>query len=334
MKAYYLLLALLVPGLGIAQSSNQNNEAEQIIITKKGAAGDKMNIIVDGDKITINGQPVDDSKNAPITVKRRKIKDMDVFNDDVQIRRGRPFYAPDNNFQMQAPNKAMLGVVTQKQEDGVEIVNVNEESAAEKAGLKAGDIITKIDGKTISAPDELSAAIKDKNPGDKVSITYKRAGKTYTTTATLTKWEAPKGMDFNMGNDAGNMPMYLDELLRQMPNRVPNGQNNNRNFRFYGTPQRNFNTAGPKIGIRVQEMEKGDGVKVIDVEKNSPADKNGVKTGDIIKEINGNSIKSPGDASRELRNNRGASLDLKITRNGKTQTINILQESKIKTADL
>lgn len=334
MKAYYILLALLVPGLGFAQSSNQNGEAEQIIITKKGAADGKMNIIVDGDKVTVNGQPIDDNKDAPITVKRRKIKDMDVFNDDLQIRRGRSFSVPGNNFQMQAPNKAMLGVVTQKQEDGVAVVNVNEESAAEKAGLKAGDIITKIDGKIISAPDELSAAIKDKNPGDKVSITYKRDGKTNTATASLTKWEAPKGMDFNMGGDAGNMPMDLNELFRQMPNMAPDGRNNNRNFRFYSTPQRNFNTAGPKIGIRVQELEKGDGVKVIDVENNSSAEKSGVKTGDIIKEINGNSIKSTGDASRELRNSRGVSLDLKITRNGKTQTINILQESKIKTADL
>ena len=35
MKSYYFLFALLLPGIGQAQSDNRNKEAEQIIITKK-----------------------------------------------------------------------------------------------------------------------------------------------------------------------------------------------------------------------------------------------------------------------------------------------------------
>lgn len=58
-------------------------------------------------------------------------------------------------------NRAMLGVTTEKVEEGAEITSVNKESAADKAGLKENDIITKVDDATISSPDDLSAAVKN-----------------------------------------------------------------------------------------------------------------------------------------------------------------------------
>ena len=57
---------------------------------------------------------------------------------------------------------------------------------ASKAGLRAGDLIVKFDGRTITTPEELIVAIRSKNVGDKVIIEYKRAGKPYSTTLTLT----------------------------------------------------------------------------------------------------------------------------------------------------
>ena len=57
---------------------------------------------------------------------------------------------------------------------------------ASKAGLRAGDLIVKFDGRTISTPEELIVAIRSKNVGDRVVIEYKRAGKPYSTTLTLT----------------------------------------------------------------------------------------------------------------------------------------------------
>ncbi|MBZ4189646.1 PDZ domain-containing protein [Niabella beijingensis] len=333
MKPYYVLFALLMPALGFAQNRNQNKEAEQIIITKKGATDGRMNIVVDGDNITVNGKPVDTDKDADITVKRKKIKDLDVYNEDGQFGRGRSFnILGDNGLQkFQAPNKAMLGVVTQKTEEGVTVVNVSEESPADKAGLKEGDVITTVDDKKIGAPDELSAAIKDKDPGDKVSIAYKRDNKSYTTQATLTKWKAPEGMGFNQGG--GNFysapNIDFDDLMRQLPNQG----NGNRNFRFYGTPGQEFGSS-PKIGIRIQDLEKGDGVKVLDVDKDSDASKAGLKSGDIIQEINGQAVNSTDQASRMIRGSRKASLDFKINRNGKSQTLTLTQSARIKTADL
>lgn len=58
-------------------------------------------------------------------------------------------------------------------------------SPAEAAGLKAGDIITKFDGKAINGPDELIVAVRARNVGDKVSLTYLRDGTSHEVSVTL-----------------------------------------------------------------------------------------------------------------------------------------------------
>lgn len=58
-------------------------------------------------------------------------------------------------------------------------------SPAEMAGLKAGDIITKFDGKVINGPDELIVAVRARNVGDKVSLTYLRDGISHEVSLTL-----------------------------------------------------------------------------------------------------------------------------------------------------
>jgi putative serine protease PepD len=57
--------------------------------------------------------------------------------------------------------------------------------AAAKAGLKAGDIITEIDGRAITSSDELIVAIRSHNVGEKIEVTYKRDGVSKTVTLTL-----------------------------------------------------------------------------------------------------------------------------------------------------
>ena len=54
-----------------------------------------------------------------------------------------------------------------------------------RQGLRKGDIITKIDGNSISSYSDLSAAIGSKRPGDKVTVSYVRNGKENTSTVTL-----------------------------------------------------------------------------------------------------------------------------------------------------
>jgi serine protease Do len=68
---------------------------------------------------------------------------------------------------------------------GIYVTGFGESSGAEDAGLKLGDVITKIDNLPITDFADLSMAVGSKRPGDKVQVTYSRNGKDATTTVTL-----------------------------------------------------------------------------------------------------------------------------------------------------
>jgi putative serine protease PepD len=70
---------------------------------------------------------------------------------------------------------------------GATVVSVESGSAAEKAGLVAGDLITSIDGKSIDGAAALGAAIRAHTPGTPVKITFIRSGSQRTVTADLTQ---------------------------------------------------------------------------------------------------------------------------------------------------
>ncbi len=59
-------------------------------------------------------------------------------------------------------------------------------SPAAKAGLKAGDLITELDGRPITSPEELIVAIRTHDVGDSITLKYLRAGKSYEVTLVLT----------------------------------------------------------------------------------------------------------------------------------------------------
>jgi Do/DeqQ family serine protease len=68
---------------------------------------------------------------------------------------------------------------------GIYVTGFGDNSGAEDAGLKTGDVITKIDNIAITDFADLSMAVGSKRPGDKVQVTYSRNGKEATTTVTL-----------------------------------------------------------------------------------------------------------------------------------------------------
>lgn len=72
-----------------------------------------------------------------------------------------------------------------KSGQGAYVIDVTENSGAEDAGLRSGDIITYVDNHKISNFSDLSITVGSKRPGDKVTVTYIRNGKTYTSTVTL-----------------------------------------------------------------------------------------------------------------------------------------------------
>lgn len=70
-------------------------------------------------------------------------------------------------------------------EGGVLVIDVVEESPAEEAGLKEGDIITAVEEELIHSTSDLFSLIRSHKPGDRVTIAYYREGDEKTTEATL-----------------------------------------------------------------------------------------------------------------------------------------------------
>jgi len=333
-SAFVFAVALLVPASLLAQKEEKDKEIkvkksiDQIIITRKGDKHEKVTVEIIGDKITVNGKPLEEykDKEGDISIRLQKNNEQEGF---MRVPRAEAWNFNDNeNFQVfnEDANHAMLGVTTEKAEQGVEVQDVTKESAAEKAGLKENDVITKIDDKKIEDPDDLSSAIKAHKPGDKVIVTYLRDKKEQKVTAELTKW---KGMGaFSM--PSGNFKMDLGDMNFSMP-RVPSvprvRMQNGQNWSWSG--------GGPKLGLSVQDTDDGKGVKVIEVDEESTAAKAGIKEEDIITEVDGKAVNGADEMVKIVKESKDkVSLMLKLQRSGKIQNIEVKMPRKIKTADL
>ena len=79
-------------------------------------------------------------------------------------------------------DRAWLGLSSGEQPDspGAVVGTVTHGAPADKAGIRTGDVITAIDGKTIRNPSDLSLAVLTKRPGDEVKVELKRDGKSHT----------------------------------------------------------------------------------------------------------------------------------------------------------
>lgn len=340
-----LVLALISPAILLAQpddkvkeKTKEKKEVQQITITRKGDKKDKIVIEINGDKILLNGKPIEEYKEAEVNVMLNNLKDMESLsvNRYPGSKGGWTFKTDGQPFAMTTDTKrAMLGVTTDGDEKGARVTDVTDESAAEKIGLKEDDIITKIDDKEIKNPDDLSAAISKHKPGDKVTVQWLRDKKEQKATAELSKWKGMTGFgstspmvrEFRMESD-GRSPAFpkipgLESLDRFKVFEAPMGQG----WSWSGN--------GPKLGLSVQDTDDGKGVKVIEVDEESNAGKAGLKEEDIITEIDGKAVNSTDETVKIIRESKEkTSIMVKLLRGGKTMNIEVRMPRKIKTADL
>jgi putative serine protease PepD len=82
---------------------------------------------------------------------------------------------------------AYLGLQTTQSQSGsgARIDDATPGGPAERAGLQAGDVVTKVDGKAITSPADVAAAIADDAPGDKVEVQVQRGGSKQSIEVTL-----------------------------------------------------------------------------------------------------------------------------------------------------
>ncbi|HEU5051960.1 MAG TPA: PDZ domain-containing protein [Hanamia sp.] len=300
---------------GFSQQNEPRMRKNEEIIIRKGPSDTGKTIIeIDSSQVTVNGKPLSDY-NGDITITRRR-----NFMGGAD---GRDFFMQPQDFNFNnGDNNAFLGVYSAKTDKGVVINNILDGSSAQEAGLQKGDVIAKVDEKDINTPEDLRNAIQAHKPGDKVQISVLRNGK-------------KKEIKVELGKE----PSIQKEL--QLQRQLPNGFGNGRNFNFRMMPippgnfNFNFSPDRPKLGLQIQDTEDNNGVKVESVNPGSPAEKAGLKEGDIIKEMNGEKVTDVDKVMSTIQSAKpGNQYKIKVLRNKKEMTFNVKVPQQLKSTNI
>jgi serine protease Do len=157
---------------------------------------------------------------------------------------------------------------------GALVADVLDDSPASKARLDRGDIITAVNGTVIRDPVQLRSLVADTIPGTEVTVSLVRDKK----------------------------PMDVKITVGELPKEVAQAGR-----RESGSGTGSHALAGVTVedaashAERERRSHKRTGVVVTDIEPDSPAERAGLRVGDVIREINRKPIKSIGDFERMTR---------------------------------
>jgi serine protease Do len=179
---------------------------------------------------------------------------------------------------------------------GVKVDEVEPNTAAEKAGVKAGDLITMFDGERVRSGRQFARLVQETPPGRTVRMTVSRDGQQKD--LQITPDSGRRGGVMGVMRDGDR----LREQLGDLSNRLPPF-----NFNFdFDLPELG---PGRRLGVSVLELTDQlasyfgvrRGVLVTAVTEGSPASRAGLKAGDVITSINGDRVESRDDLVRALR---------------------------------
>jgi serine protease Do len=327
-------------------SPDNKKESQEIIIRKKGDKDANITIQISGDKVTVNGKPLIEFKDDEITINKRKIivRDGDriMFGDGLgELGETLGNLSWDDEMDI-TKSTAFLGVTTEKTDEGAKITGVSEESAAAKAGLKENDIITKIGDTKIDGPEALYNTISAKKPKDEVKVYYLREGKEKSVKATLQERKNSRKVFSYSGPDGTYKTLTIPPALqkRAFEDQVRSyADAYGRNFNTLPGDNFDFNMNSfprqKKLGLKIQDTEEGNGVKVLEVADSSAAATAGLKKDDIVTEIGGVKVANTDEVREQLmENSEKSSYNIKARRNGNEMSFEIKIPKKLKTANL
>jgi hypothetical protein len=210
--------------------------------------------------------------------------------------------------------------------EGVLVSGTVDGSSADEAGLRANDILVKLDSADLTGPAELRHQIQKHKAGDKVSLTYKRGGKAKTVEVALTEREQCEMLQ-SMGD---NRFEWSDE-----------GGKSGKSFKFF-SPKSSITIDDDDediafAGVVTQELGEGlqqyfkveNGALISEVVKDSPAEKAGLKAGDVIIKIGDRDIDDTGDVSKAIHKlDPGESADFVVMREGAKKTMTVTLTSR------
>ncbi|MGB2869123.1 MAG: PDZ domain-containing protein [Bacteroidota bacterium] len=183
--------------------------------------------------------------------------------------------------------------------DGAYVAEVVDDSPADSAGIKEGDVIVEFAGKLIDDADDLVKAVEKTAPGTKATVGYLRDGQKKSLTVVVGKvksrrsWagsvvfpELPKVRMFG----SRTFGLQLSELNEQL------GE-------YFGAPNNE--------GVLVEEVEKG-----------SEGEKAGFKAGDVIIRAGKRSVDGVDDIMREMnKHDEGDKVEFEVLRKGTRKTL-------------
>jgi C-terminal processing protease CtpA/Prc len=188
-------------------------------------------------------------------------------------------------------------------ERGVLLERIVPDSPAARAGLKNNDVITEINGQRVEGAAQFRRMIREIPAGRSVQFTVWRDGRAQTVSVTLGKSEDHGNMWFKTAPRAFSLQLPNIEVpeVAPMPDMDMGG---------YAV----LAGSRPRLGIDAEDLNgqfgayfgapDGEGVLVREVNAGSPAEKAGVKSGDVITSLNGERVRSLGDLREKLAGKR------------------------------
>jgi serine protease Do len=183
---------------------------------------------------------------------------------------------------------------------GALVAEVTPGSAAEKAGLQAGDIITKVNDVEIRDPRQLLLTISQLAPGSSAKIDYLRDGKTVTANATL---ERRPGESF-AGGPEGRRPGSDEGVLDGVA----------------------VTDISPQLRQQLDIPARVQGALITQVDPTSPAAQQGLREGDIILELDRKPVKNAEEAVQLSAEIKGPKVMVRVWREGRSQYL-VIDES-------
>lgn len=206
-----------------------------------------------------------------------------------------------------------------KDEYGVEITRVEDESPASKAGVKVGDVVLEFNGQRVEGAEQFVRIVRETPAGRTVKLLINRSGGSMTLPATIASRKT-KGMSQSLPG----MPM---EGMRMEP---PNFE-----FNMPDIPKAMMSWRSAVLGMEAESLGESqlasyfgvkEGVLVRSVMKGTAAEKAGIKAGDVLMKVDETKVATPRDVSsavRSARTNSRKSFPVVLMREKKEVSISV-----------
>jgi len=200
------------------------------------------------------------------------------------------------------------------------ISEVEDESPASLARIQPGDRVLKINGKEIKNADQFASEIRRHHPGQQITLTIDRQGKMLEIEARL--GNLPEEEAFR------ELELRFPDIFRQFPRDLPlTPRPGGQSFEF---GVQNYGFLGIFLEQLTPELSKyfgvpeGRGLLVARLIRGGPAEKAGLKIGDVIVGADGKRVETLTDLSRILQNKKKVEkLALEIIRDRKKMELEI-----------